>query len=470
MPRSTLSTLWVAALALALPLAPARGQGTDVRPIPKIPPYLEDETRAVNPILILPNAVLSYCNENLYCRGGNRKCIEETFLNFSGPSPGVQWRLCIGNQGEKGYEIGPVLLRYGPAAPWLYVLYRAGLAEFFTAYHSGAPHFYDTRFADATNWRRPLTPVDATDAQNPILVTLSGDSTPYILAETRDRGLAWVCKGSLASLSRVRRGQELVLWGVYDTGNYDYIIEYGFRDDGTITFRLGATGFNSPDQPFAAHMHDALWRVDMDLNRAGDDRALLTRHSESAAPNPAGALDEELPFNGGFEGFANWNPLEFTTLLVEDPQLNAFGHNIGYEMEPFWTGSARHYCLPGNNPSPCPGETETWSQHDFWVSIWHPEEDSTGANSWFYPWRPPDLYLDQFTSAGNPAGRESVTGDVVLWHHSSAHHEPSDEDRAIGDPSDDIRGVTLMHWQGFDLVPHDLFNHNPLDGPLRCEP
>ena len=41
-----------------------------------------------------------------------------------------------------------------------------------------------------------------------------------------------------------RRGQKLLLWGVLDAANYRYIIEYGFQDDGVITFRVGSTGRN----------------------------------------------------------------------------------------------------------------------------------------------------------------------------------------------------------------------------------
>ena len=42
------------------------------------------------------------------------------------------------------------------------------------------------------------------------------------------------------------RGRELVLSSTLDAANYNYIFEYGFRDDGTISFRLGATGAICP--------------------------------------------------------------------------------------------------------------------------------------------------------------------------------------------------------------------------------
>jgi hypothetical protein len=34
-----------------------------------------------------------------------------------------------------------------------------------------------------------------------------------------------------------------------------------------------------------------------------------------------------------------------------------------------------------------------------------------------------------------------------------------------------MRGITFVHWQGFDLQPHNLFDFNPLGGPssAQCE-
>jgi hypothetical protein len=29
-------------------------------------------------------------------------------------------------------------------------------------------------------------------------------------------------------------------------------------------------------------------------------------------------------------------------------------------------------------------------------------------------------------------------------------------------------GITLVHWFGFEMVPHNFFDYNPLGGPGRC--
>ncbi len=390
-----------------------------------------------------PICSLSQCDPNSCPLGPNRACLLQTFQD-------IQWRICAyssqfgsaSNQQSKGYEVGPVYLRQlsGANNGWRQVLYRATPAEVFTPYHSGSPHFYDTQFTNWSNWRRPVTTADA--GPNGTLITLSQDGAfgPSLVAECRDRGPAWLCKGNQGSF--VRRGQELALWGVFDTGNYDFITEYGFRDDGTITLRTGATGYNNPNQPTDPHMHDVLWRIDMDLNGAGGDTALLTEHREPSG-SPPQAADFEVPFNNGVEGFADWEDLEFTSLVVEDSTVNTHGQRLGYAFEPSRTGTARHI--------------EPWTRHDFWVTRWRPAEET----GWASPWKTPDQYLFPYIS-----NQESVANaDLVLWYLASGHHHPIDEDR-------DNQGgfaVTLTHWFGLELHPHNFFDANPMGAPAICD-
>jgi Cu2+-containing amine oxidase len=64
----------------------------------------------------------------------------------------------------------------------------------------------------------------------------------------------------------VRRGEELILWGAIDAANYRYIQEYTFRDDGMVIGRMGATGQNLPYSELITHVHNAIWRIDVDLD------------------------------------------------------------------------------------------------------------------------------------------------------------------------------------------------------------
>jgi Cu2+-containing amine oxidase len=121
---------------------------------------------------------------------------------------------------------------------------------------------------------------------------------------------------------------------------------------------------------------------------------------------------------------------------------------------PLRTGSARHN-----------GSGESFTKHDFWVTIYHRSEAGyTAPDDWHVnQGLTPDDYLK--SSAGN---FESVVGnDVILWYLSSAHHDPHDEDHAPSDTTAEMKGLTLTHWLGFDLTPHNLFDYNPLGGPHR---
>ena len=161
--------------------------------------------------------------------------------------PEVTWHVCVTDMGLKGLWVGPVHLRRTTASPWMWVLYQAGLAEIFVPYHREGNNTgfrpYDLR------WTSALDQVTAQDAgSNGSLITLTNESVPTVVAEVRERGAAWLCK---QTTMQTRRAEEFLVWGVIDGGNYDNIIQYGFRDDGAMTFRLGNTGYNAPDPSVA---------------------------------------------------------------------------------------------------------------------------------------------------------------------------------------------------------------------------
>src|SRR5688572_20840762 len=190
------------------------------------------------------------------------------------------WRTCISNQGRRGLVLGPTDLKRTPTGDWMRILREAGVAEIFVPYHALQLRLYDHETTNARSVRE-VTQDDA--GPNGTTLKLSGQTVPQVVAETNDRGIAWLCK-ERRNISR--RGQELVLWGVQDAANYDFIIEYRLRDDGSIGFRLGATGYNNPFVPprstTEAHMHDVLWRIDVDLNGSGGDTAVQLTHVEAA--------------------------------------------------------------------------------------------------------------------------------------------------------------------------------------------
>ena len=375
--------------------------------------------------------------------------------------PETAWRTCVSNQGRRGLVVGPTDLRRSPNSPWMRVLREASVAEIFVPYHSFTFRLYDFQAGNAQSLL-PINPVDV--GANGSLITLSEKDVPQVAAEVNDRGIAWLCKN--ISKSIVRRGQEMVLWGVYDAQNYDFIIDYRFRDDGSIGFRLGATGFNNPYFPplstTDAHMHSVLWRVDVDLNGAENDSAVLVRHLEEGSLL---AQDVEQPFNGGTEGAIQWEPQRFLSVGVEDSSTNVHGPPIGYMIRTTPEGLSRHYGENAGLP-----RRERFTQSDLAVTRYKTGERNAFFDTPNTRWLDPDEYLlglSPFTGTGISDAESITNTDVVLWNRASVHHDPHDEDHAPGDPANLMTGITLVHWAGFDLEPHNLFDFNPLGGPSR---
>jgi len=381
--------------------------------------------------------------------------------------PEVSWHVCVEDVGVKGLWAGPVDVRLTPSGPWMRVIYQAGLADIFVPYHDNILRAYDMR------WSGWLDQVSAQDAgPNGSLITLANEAVPTVVAEVRDRGVAWLCKQTTHA---TRRGQDFVVWGVVDGGNYDNIVQYSFRDDGLISFRMGNTGYDYPEHSAEAHSHNALWRVDIDLNGGANNTAYWMTHSEPDPNNSSfwNAKDFMTPF--GTENAMQWDYSHYASLLIEDAATNAFGHHIGYEFVPAEWGMSRHY-----------GAAEVWTHNDVYVTVYHDNEfgwlngwaTSNGFNFFAsslsppgnFNWTSPDNYLLTYLTNAEPV----TNADLVVWIKSSVHHEPSDEDHSYKDINplnpERFSGVTLAHWSGFDMMPHDLFDDNPLGGPVKCGP
>lgn len=373
------------------------------------------------------------------------------------------WRTCISNQGRRGLVLGPTDLQRTPSSGWMRVLREAGVAEIFVPYHNLGLRLYDLETASAQSTRE-VTTADA--GPNGTVLTLSGQSFPQVVAEVADRGIVWLCKET-RSISR--RGQELVLWGVLDAANYDFIYEYRLRDDGSIGFRLGATGYNNPFFPPTsttdAHMHDVLWRIDVDLNGSDGDTALQLTHRELANAQLT-TTDVDEVFNGGIEGTALWDPLTFYTIGVEDTSTNVYGNHIGYVLRPNPSGLARHYGELAGFP-----RKERFTLSDFAVTRFKQAERDALFDTPRVRYLQPDQYLlgEGMPGVGITDSESVQNTDIVLWYHSSTHHDPHDEDHAPGDSADVMTGITNVHWQGVDLEPHNLFDYNPNGGPSRSQ-
>jgi primary-amine oxidase len=337
------------------------------------------------------------------------------------PSKGAKrtaWKIRWATNEGNGLYIVSAHFQRGPKAPWMQVLGDARLSEMIVPYHSSSPRFFDV------SYNFDMTKMTAADA-GPHGKLLG--SPPTVVQELRDLGIQFKDREA-----GVRRGEALVLWGCLDAANYQYIMEFGFQDDGTITFRAGSTGHNYASREYEPHMHNALWRINVNLFGENKNSVSVMEHIEKA-DMLGKARTAHSKFNKGKEGFADWNPLRFTMLRVyHTKRKNARGELIAYDLMPLRMGSARHFG----------GENEICTHHDFWVSRNRPGQT-------YYPEVP--KYVAKHESIENT--------DLVLWYSSPMHHEPRSEDGEMVDGK--LRGATHTGWSQFSLRPSNVFDRTP---------
>ncbi|MBI2807145.1 MAG: hypothetical protein HYX68_19360 [Planctomycetes bacterium] len=341
--------------------------------------------------------------------------IIQTFPTAGGMK--TAWAVRWATSSGFGLTIQNAWFKRGPKEPWMQVLGDARLSEMFVPYHSGSPRFWDVSYNFSL-----ITLNKAAAGRDGTLL----GKPPVVVKEVKDRGVMWVDTDT-----GVRRGEKLLLWGCLDAANYRYLIEYGFHDDGAITFRVGSTGRNYSTREFEGHMHNGLWRVDVNLDGPKNNSVYVKEHIET--PKLAGKASTIIrPFNKGKEGFEDWNAERFTTLnITNETRKNIRKMPISYDLVPWRMGNARHY-----------GEKEECTHHDFWVTVNRKDE-------WYYP------KVQEYVKNGE----KIMNADVVIWHSSACHHEPRSEDGEFR--KGNFVGTTPVAWSGFDLRPRNVFDRTP---------
>ncbi len=268
-----------------------------------------------------------------------------------------------------------------------------------------------------------------------------------VFKEVHDDGLRW-----LNQAGKARRGEKMLLWAIFHGGNYRYLLEYGFKDDGSISCRVGATAHNFFDKQKDqrdVHLHVACWRWDPELTEGGDimsggpavNRVFLVRRLPRT-PSPSGRFRVDVtPFNANelgqaSEGYADWKPEEFTVLRVQStvrknasksPQFTA------YDAIPMRLGSVRNY----------PWKYD-FANHDFWV---------TRRQLSHTKYRDVPLYA----TYGRPVEKTPTT----IWHNAASYHLPRGEDYGPDGASRNA-GAAITSWAEFMLKPVNLFDSTPL--------
>lgn len=326
------------------------------------------------------------------------------------------WKVLWDTETGYGLYIKGAWFKKGADEPWIQVLSDARLSEMFVPYHSGSPRFWDISYNFALHNIRQ-------EEAGPDGKLLAGGK---VVMEVRDRGIAWI-------YDRVKRGEVLELWGSLHAANYRYIMKYGFQDDGVINFWAGSTGRNYGSREYEGHMHNALWRIDVDLDGSDHNTVQVMRHIEPDG-KPGKSRTEHAIFNDGKEGGLNFKPEEFTMLqVVNTEKKNKRDKPWSYDFVNYRQGNARHFG----------GDKEECTVHDFWVTKMHARES-------FYTKVP--TYVKEQESI--------IDTDIVVWYSAPTHHEPRSEDGEMKGSS--FHGATPVSWSRFDMRPRDFWDRSPL--------
>lgn len=248
---------------------------------------------------------------------------------------------------------------------------------------------------------------------------------------------------------------ELVIRSIAQVGNYDYMIDWIFGQNGVIRGEVSLTGidaakavppgafgrtpFGTPVAPQLVavnHSHHFNFRLDFDID-GPHNSFLLGKLERRPAPGPRKSVwvvDEQI-IASEREGRLEHDSAVWK--VVNPSRRNALGEPAGYVIESH--NSVEPLLDRGDY------KRAGFIGHPLWITAHHPEELYASGDT---PNQNPDAPgLPQYV--GN---HESLANrDIVVWLSMGFHHVPQAEDWP----------VLSRERLGFELKPSNFFDRNP---------
>lgn len=380
------------------------------------------------------------------------------------------------------------MVEVADGARWRSVAYQMHLSEVFVPYMDPDQAWYWRTYMDSGeygfgNLLSPLRPgVDCPAYARFVAVTMpqdDGEPMPIenamCLFERSVGDPAWrhfeiIGNSPQNPKSTVGRpASELVVRSASSIGNYDYLVDYVFRQDGSIHIAVGATGIDAtkgvPSQsmkdataaadtragtliapglvaPF--HSHYFNFRLDLDIDGTAND-FMRERLVQQAVPGNSPrrsmfAVTHEMP---GGEQAARSRIDPASPALYHFGNHNvesALGHHPGYMLMP--QGSYVYPLLAADDP---PVRRNSYLHYQ--LSVTPRESSERYAGGRFAMMSDGSDTLGAWTARDRPIGNR----DIVAWYTVGFHHITRMEDWP----------VMPTHWFGFTLMPHNFFATNP---------
>lgn len=388
-------------------------------------------------------------------------------------------------------RVGPVinLVRFDDGTNLRSILYEGSLSELFVPYMDPAAGWATRIFIDAGEFfqggvLRPLREVADCPANATYFDGLVPDEHGIPVLRSREACLYEFSSGAPAwrhfekeEISS-RPSRTLVLRSAAVIGNYDYLLDWRFEQDGSIHVAVGATGIietkgvtakkanhdhamsgasevseAAPDEfgHFVAentvgvnHDHFLSFRLDLDVD--GQNNSFIA-HRLKQRQLPASTHRKSIwvaePFRARTERDAMMDiHLERPAMWVfENPNVRGpLGYATGYEIMP---GHAAASLL---DPEDGAQRVGAFSSHQLWVTPYRADELYAAG---VYPTASKG---DDGLAAWTKANRPIENTDIVAWYTLGFHHMPRAEDWPV---------MPVM-WHEFVIRPFNFFPQNPV--------
>ena len=359
------------------------------------------------------------------------------------------------------------------------VMYEGSLSEMYVPYMDVGQWWSTRAFLDAGEFLlsgliKPVGPDDCpAHAQYFTGVIPSDKGTPVLtpqlacLFEHATDGPAW--RHSEGGLISGRPSRELVLRTSAVAGNYDYLMDWVFQQDGTIRVAVGATGIVetkavkdvmadhgmdenparlthgtlvAPNVFAVNHDHYFSYRLDLDVDGPKNsfmvDRLVPERLEGSprkeiwAAQSSVAHTEKDAILDVDLRHPGMWH-------LFNPSVRGVIGYPTGYEIMPGATGVSN---ASADDPAQQIG---AFSTHQLWVTPYDPDE-RYAAGTYVTTNKEPDG-LAAWTKADRPIENT----DIVAWYTLGFHHVVRLEDWPVM--------PTL--WHEFLIRPVNFFDQNP---------
>lgn len=367
------------------------------------------------------------------------------------------------------------LVKYNDGEKDRSILYRGNLSEMAVPYGNPQPNWSFRNAFDVGEYNLGLLAnqleLGKEIPENGVLlntVFANPEGEPFTIPGLvgiyeRDNGILWQHFNYRNQRKYLRRNRELVIKMIATVDNYDYSINWIFRQDGTLEVENELTGIDlvqgtastkqTDHKSFGRllaknifgvnHQHFFNYRLDLDID--GQANSVMEMNVENLPmgnKNPLGnaITVEDTPLKTEKSAVRNLDIKHSREwMIASTDKQNNLGVSPAYMLTP--GGNTNLYAIEGANIRKKAG----FATHHFWVTKYKPSEMYAGGNY------PNQTQLGE----GLPkyiVDNESVNGeDLVVWYTMGMTHIPRPEDWP----------VMPTHRIGFKLMPRGFFNRNP---------